>query len=281
MNTPSRQSILCPNCRKLISGDETRCPYCGTTAPGSVWRNNPIAKGFYHPDSLVKGIIGINVVMFAVCLLFNPMGMRMSLNPLTALAPSDNSLLLLGATGTLPIDRFGRWWTLLSANYLHGGLLHILFNMLAFRQLAQLVAREYGGYRMAAIYTLGGVAGFAVSYLAGVVLTIGASAAVCSLMGALLYYGKSRGGLYGRIIYRQVGGWAVGLFLFGVIVPGINNWGHGGGLAAGALLGFLLGYAEKKPESSGHRALAGICAAATLGVLVWAVATGIYYRMAG
>jgi rhomboid protease GluP len=132
---------------------------------------------------------------------------------------------------------------------------------------------------MVAIYTIGGVAGFLVSYLAGVVLTIGASAAVCSLMGAVLYYGRSRGGIYGRIVYRQVGGWAIGLFVFGMIVPGINNWGHGGGLAAGALLGFFLGYTEKRLESGAHRLLAGICTAATLLVLVWAVATGVYYRV--
>ena len=271
--------MLCPNCRKLISADEPRCPYCGTSAPGSVWRNNPLAKGFYHPDLLIKGIIGLNVAMFAICLLFNPMGTHMSLNPLTALAPSDRSLLLLGATGTLPIDRFGRWWTLLSANYLHGGLLHILFNMLAMRQLAQLVTREFGTYRFVAIYTIGGIAGFLASYLAGVPLTIGASAAVCSLMGALFYYGKSRGGIYGRIIYRQVGGWVVALFIFGLVVPGINNWGHGGGLLAGALLGALLGYSEKIPEKRYHRLLAGACAAATVLVLVWAVATGVYYRL--
>jgi rhomboid protease GluP len=248
------------------------------SAPGSIWRSNPLARGFYSPDLLIKGIVALNVAMFAISLLFNPMGTRMSLNPLTALAPSDNSLLLLGATGTLPIDRFGRWWTLLAANYLHGGLLHILFNMLAMRQLAQLVAREFGTYRLAVIYTVGGVAGFLASYAAGVPLTIGASAAVCSLMGALVYYGRSRGGVYGRIIYRQVGGWVVALFIFGLIVPGINNWGHAGGLLAGGALGLLLGYSEKTPENRSHRFLAGICTAATLLVLVWAVGTGVYYR---
>ncbi len=281
MSAPPRQSLLCPACRRLISADEPRCPYCGTLAPGSAWRNNFLARGFHHPDTLIKAIIGINVAIFAVCLLFNPLETRLSLNPLTALAPSDRSLMLLGATGTLPIDRFGRWWTLLSANYLHGGLLHILFNMLALRQLAQLAVREFGPYRMAAIYTIGGVSGFLASYLAGVLLTIGASAAVCSLMGALIYYGRSRGGIYGRIVYRQVGGWAVGVFLFGLVVPGINNWGHGGGLLAGILLALVLGYNEKKPESGGHRALAGVCAAATFLVLGWAVATGVYYRMGG
>ena len=153
--------------------------------------------------------------------------------------------------------------------------------MFAFWQLAPLVAREYGNYRTFIIYTLGGACGFLVSYLAGVTFTIGASAAVCSLIGATLYYGKSRGGLYGQIIYKQVGGWAVGIFIFGFLVKEINNWAHGGGMLAGILLGVLLGYREKKPETSLHRALATSCVVVTVSTLIWALFSGIYYRMTG
>ena len=151
--------------------------------------------------------------------------------------------------------------------------------MMAFKQLAPFIIREYGTYRMAIIYTVGGVLGFAVSYLAGVMFTIGASAAVCSLIGAALYYGKSRGGPYGQAIYRQVGGWVLALFLFGFLVPGINNWGHGGGIVAGALLGFLLGYQERVKERFFHKTIAGICVILTVAVLGWAVVSGIYYRL--
>jgi rhomboid protease GluP len=217
--------------------------------------------------------------MYLISLLLNPLFSSLSINPLTFLSPSDTSLLLMGATGTIPIDRYHRWWTVLSANYLHGGILHIFFNMMAFRQLAPLVIREYGVHRMFIIYTIGGIAGFGVSYLAGVRLTIGASAAVCALIGAILYFGKSRGGVYGNAVYRQIGGWAVGLFLFGLLVPGINNWGHGGGFVAGALLGFLLGYQEKVREKFIHKAVAGLCMILTLLILSWAVVSGIYYRM--
>ena len=174
-------------------------------------------------------------------------------NPLTLLSPGSQGLLIFGATGTIPIDRMGRWWTLLSANYLHGGILHILFNMLALRQIAPLIIREYNISRMFILYTLGGIAGFAISYLAGVKFTIGSSAAVCSLIGAALYFGKSRGGLYGQAVYRQVGGWVIGIFAFGILVPGINNWGHAGGILAGVLLGALLGYREKRQEAGWHR----------------------------
>jgi rhomboid protease GluP len=217
--------------------------------------------------------------MYAISLFLNPLASSLSLNPLTFLSPDNRSLLLLGATGTVPINLYHRWWTLISANWLHGGILHIFFNMMAFRQLALLVIREYGIFRMIIIYTMGGLIGFLVSYFAGVTLTIGASAAVCALIGALLYYGKSRGGVYGRTIYRQIGGWAVALFLFGFLVPGINNWGHGGGVIAGGLLGFLLGYAEKAKENLVHKTIAAACVIVTLTTLGWAVVSGIFYRI--
>ncbi len=211
-------------------------------------------------------------------LFFNERMPGLSLNPLIALSSENRSLFFLGATGTIPIDRFHRWWTLISANYLHGGILHILFNMIAFRQLAHFVIKEYGAYRMFTIYTLGGVLGFGVSYLAGVTFTIGASVSVCSLMGAIIFYGKSRGGIYGKAILTQISGWAIGLFIFGLMVPGINNWGHGGGMAAGSLLGFLLGYQEKEQETAYHKRFAIGCAVLTALILVWAVFTGIYNR---
>jgi rhomboid protease GluP len=117
-----------------------------------------------------------------------------------------------------------------------------------------------------------------VSYLAGVQLTIGASAGVCGLVGATLYYGKSRGGVYGSAIYKQVGMWVIIMFVFGLLAPGINNWGHGGGLIGGALLGYLLGYGERKRETAFHKTLAAVCLAATGLVLAWAVLNSLYYR---
>jgi rhomboid protease GluP len=278
MTTRQRQSILCPNCRKLISGDESRCPYCGIARPGSWWKNNAWTRFFVSADQIVKAIVFLNLGMYVISLLFYPWSSGFSLNPLSLFSPSNRSLLILGATGTIPIDRFHRWWSLLTANYLHGGILHILFNMIALRQIAPLVIREYGVHRTVILYTLSGVIGFWVSYLGGVAFTIGASAAVCGLIGASLYYGKSRGGIYGQAIYKQIGAWALGLFIFGLLVPGVNNWGHGGGIVAGAILGFLLGYQERRKETFIHRILAGFCISLTLMILGWAIASSIYYR---
>jgi rhomboid protease GluP len=278
MANKERRSILCPNCRKLISVDEPRCPHCGIAHPGSWWKNNIGARVFFGTEQLIKWIIYINVAMYVATLLLYPWSSGLSLNPLALLSPSNKGLILLGATGTIPIDQLGRWWTLISANYLHGGIFHILFNMIALSQIAPLVIREYGVHRMLILYTLSGAIGFFISYLAGIAFTIGASAAVCGLIGAALYYGKSRGGIYGQTIFKQIGGWALGIFLFGFLMPGINNWGHGGGICAGAALGFVLGYHERARERLYHRILAGLCIVVTVLILVWALASGMYLR---
>jgi rhomboid protease GluP len=96
-----------------------------------------------------------------------------------------------------------------------------------------------------------------------------------------LYYGKSRGGLFGKAIYRQVGGWAIGIFIIGLLIPGINNWGHGGGMAAGVLLGFVLGYREHSEEQPWHAMLAMLCVAATGVVLFWMLWSGLLSNVLG
>ncbi|BBO72863.1 rhomboid family intramembrane serine protease [Desulfosarcina widdelii] len=280
MNNPasSKGPLLCPRCRKLVSADESRCPYCGLTAPGSRWRHGLGTSLLMDGNRLIRAILVVNVVFYLLTLMLSGRGMHLSANPLAFLAPSSRGLMALGATGTIPIDGYHRWWTLIAASYLHGGLLHILFNMLAFRQLAPFIVQTYGTHRMLAIYTLTGAAGFLLSYLAGVRFTIGASAAICGLIGAALYYGKSRGGLYGQAVYRQVGGWALFIILFGFIVPGINNWAHGGGMVTGILLGLALGYRERKRETAVHRWLGILCFFSTLFVLVWAVFSALVLR---
>jgi len=255
--------------------DESACPYCGMAHPGSLSWTQSLSGLFSNPEKTVRVIIIVNAAMFILSLLLNPSRAGLSMNPFAFLSPDHRSLVLLGETGAIPIGQWGRWWTLITASYLHGGVLHILFNMMALKQIAPLIFHEYGFSRLAAIYTLGGALGFFVSYLAGIPFTIGASASVCSLIGSALYYGKSRGGAYGEAIYSQLGGWVLGIFAFGFLMPGINNWGHGGGLLGGVLLGFLLGYREKRPESIGHVLLGWVCVVGTVAALGWGSITGL------
>ncbi len=221
-----------------------------------------------NSDKLIKTFIWVNIVIFAASLLLSGKGAQWTINPFTALSPSLNSLVFLGASGRVPIEQYHQWWSLLTANWLHGSLVHLIFNLTALSQISPLVIREFGLHRMVVIYTLSGVFGFYLSYLAGVMVTIGASAAICGLIGATLFFGKSRGGYYGQAVFKQTSGWVIGLVVFGFLIPNINNWGHGGGLAAGIFLAWLLGYNEKRLENRFHRALSWSMLAITAVILV-------------
>lgn len=271
-----KKSMLCPQCRRLISSDEQVCPYCGTTSPGSLWKRGVFGGFSLFRVDPVKTIIAVNVAFYLLSLLLNPAALGLSTNPMTFLSPADGSLFLLGATGTLPITAYGRWWTLISASFLHGGLLHIFFNMMALRQLAPFILDEFGFHRFAILYLWTGVAGFFLSFLAGVPFTIGASASLCGLIGAILYYGKSRGGFYGEQIYRQAMGWVVGLVLFGLFFSGINNWAHGGGLVSGIFIAFLTGYRDRTTERPLYRILGTASILLTAAILLWAVIQAVY-----
>ncbi|MDM8538668.1 rhomboid family intramembrane serine protease [Desulfobacterales bacterium HSG17] len=279
MTSKPRGSILCPNCRKLISTDEPKCPFCGIGNPGSGFKNNFLIRGFDSGEQLIKAIIYINAGIYLLSLLLYPPHIDLS-NPFNAFAPDNYSLLLLGATGTIPIGGLNHWWSLVSAGYLHGSLLHVVFNMLAFRQIGTLVINLYGINRMIIFWFFSGIIGYMVSYLAGIKLTIGASAAICGMIGAALFYGKSRGGLFGQAVYKQISAWVFGIFLIG-LMPGINNWGHGGGILAGILLGFLFKYQEKRRDNFFDKALAGFCIVITLIILIWAVGAGLFNRIFG
>jgi rhomboid protease GluP len=204
-------------------------------------------------------------------------------NPLTILSPHPNILFLLGAAGAQPVFIEGRWWTVLSAGWLHGGILHIVFNMLWVRQLGPATADIYGPGRMVIIYTIAGIAGFALSSAAGYFLgwmpipflrgayqTVGASASIFGLLGALVHYGK-RGG--SSMIRSEAMGYATTLFIMGFILPGVDNYAHGGGFIGGYLASLWLD--PLKPERMDHLVGAALCLVLTLLAIVASVVTAL------
>jgi rhomboid protease GluP len=82
----------------------------------------------------------------------------------------------------------------------------------------------------------------------GIRLTIGASGSIFGLLGAIVSYGRMRGGTFGSEIYRQTLQSAIVLFLFGFFMPGVNNWAHGGGFIGGYLAAMLVGHSEASTE---------------------------------
>jgi rhomboid protease GluP len=263
-------SSLCYACGKINRVDAPVCFHCGRRNPGLWGFGGSIGRVVGNLD-FARAVIAVCVVAYVASLLLDLSSATRMRGLFGLLAPSSGALNALGMTGAYPWAA-GRWWTLLTAIYLHGGLLHLLFNLLWVRQLAPEVEELFGRARLMVIFTAGGVLGFVVSNVAGVALSVGASGAIFGLLGALVSYGRSRGGAFGVAIMRQYGHWALILFVLGFFLPGVNNLAHAGGFAGGFLAGMLLSPRERRPERTLDALLGG--AALGLTVLSFVLALG-------
>jgi rhomboid protease GluP len=243
-------SSLCPNCGKLNSVNAPVCFYCGWRNPG-LWGFGPVVVRFLREMDFARIVTVLSVGAYVLSLLLDVRSVLHPRGPFGILAPSSASLDALGITGAYAWAR-GRWWTFITAIYLHGNLLHLVFNMLWINQLASVVEELYGRSRFILIFTWAGALGFIVSSAVGVPFTLGASGSVFGLLGAMVAYARSRGGLFGMSILRQYGMWALILFILGFLMPGVNNFAHAGGFAVGFLLGVLLGHSDAYRERSIH-----------------------------
>ena len=258
----SRRAILCPSCGRLTNPDASECLICGRRHPGMWGLTNVLDRVFRGRD--VTGVITIVcVAVYVLCLLRDPAGALRPQGIFGILSPSNGALFDLGATGALPMQH-GRWWTLFTAIYLHGGLLHLIFNIMWIRQLGPAVEELFGRARLAIIFTVAGVVGFVVSNALGIPFTVGASGSIFGLLGAMVAFGRRRGGTYGQLVLRQYGQWALVLFVLGFFMSGVNNWAHGGGFVGGLAAGFLLSFESARRESGLDRLLAAGCIALTV-----------------
>jgi rhomboid protease GluP len=273
-------AIVCPSCGKLVGVNDERCLNCGRWRPG-MWGVAPILRRLGQDFGFTPAVIVGCAVLYVISLVMDPAGIGMR-GVFDILAPSNKSLFLLGASGAIPVFELDRWWTVLSAGWLHGSLLHIAFNMLWVRALAPETAEAYGPARMVIIYTAASVVGFTASSLvghflfflprliAGAPFTIGASAGIFGLLGAMVHYGQRRGS---SVVGRQALTYAVILALFGFVMPGVDNWAHLGGFAGGYAMSFWLD--PWKEERLDHVIGAFACLGATVAAVVASVLTGL------
>jgi rhomboid protease GluP len=189
------------------------------------------------------------VALYIATLVFDPASALRPRGIFDVFAPSNRALWAFGAAGAIPWQA-GHWWTVLTAIYLHGGILHILFNLLWVRSLGPEVENVYGPARLVVVFTVSGVAGFVLSNAFDVPFTVGASGSIFGLLGALVAYGRKRGGAFGRLLLQQYGQWALVLFISGFIMSGVNNFAHAGGFIGGFVSGLVLSLAERRAETT-------------------------------
>lgn len=263
-------SVVCPYCGKLVGVKDRECWNCGRRNPG-MWGFAPILRRFGYNLDFVNIVTWGCVGLFIATLLFDPRGIRPS--GMSFFAPSSSSLFAFGASGYIPVVAAGRWWTLLSAAWLHGGILHILFNLLWVRQLAPATSSLYGTSRTVIIYTVSSITGFLLSTLMGTQLTIGASASIFGLLGAMVLYGRKGGVSH---ISKQAMTYAAVLFVFGLIFPGIDNYAHLGGFLGGLGTAWLLD--PLKEEKAEHFIGAALCLVCTaLSILFSVILSSRYF----
>jgi rhomboid protease GluP len=228
-------------------------------------------------------VVGACVALWLVTLLTSIAASGQGLgggNLLSALSPSGEVLFVFGASGALPVFRYGRWWTVLSAGWLHAGLLHVAMNMYWVWQMGPAITELFGPSRTVIIYTVGGVAGFTFSTLAGAYLpnlpllhpgtfTVGASAPVFGLIGALYHYGRTTSSAVKQMALSIM----LQALVFGLLVPGIDNFAHIGGLIGGYLTSAVLNPMTR--ERGDHTIIALVCLVASALAIIASVVTGL------
>jgi rhomboid protease GluP len=274
-------SVVCTSCGSLVGVRDEKCFNCGRRNPG-LWGFAPLLRSLGNDLGFVVLVMWGSGGLYIISLLLSGQSIGMGGSLLGILAPSSQSVFLLGASGALPVFGFGRWWTILSAGWLHGSLLHIIFNMMWVRDLGPVVADVFGAGRMVIIYTISGACGFLLSSMAavylpplpllraGAQLTLGASAAIFGLLGALVYYGRRTGS---SLVRGQAVRYAVILGIFGLIMPGIDNFAHAGGFAGGYVASRFLD--PLRPETIDHIVMALLCLLAVVVSIVASVWTGL------
>ena len=199
-------------------------PKRGKAPKGENFRLDP------KPPYVTYTILTINIIVWLIMTVFGFIfGLDRSLQ-----------LLIFGAKVNKLIAA-GQYWRLFTPMFLHVGIMHLFFNSYALYVYGPVVEKLFGKFKFTIIYILSGAMGSLLSYVFSPSNAAGASGAIFGLMGALLYFRKTK-----KNVYEQVFG--AGLFIvivinlfYGFIEPGIDNWGHIGGLLGGLLAARGLG----------------------------------------
>ncbi|MGH9744234.1 MAG: rhomboid family intramembrane serine protease [Candidatus Acidiferrum sp.] len=246
---------ICPACGSLVGINATRCHVCGTSLRFSLAAFSKKFSGVFgdHVAPMTTALLVANFLMLGVSwLAYAAIGKGGGLTILWGL--SGEPQYQLGASFGPAIFYGHEWWRLVTAQFLHGGLIHIGFNMMALMQIGPAVEEVYGSARYLFLYIVTGAFGYVMSSLTGH-FSLGASAGLLGLVGLMLAITTKRGGSQMRELRSRLITAIVILFALGFTgFMAMDNWAHGGGLVAGFLLGKL--FVDRQPASAGERRMA-------------------------
>lgn len=231
---------MCPNCRAFITTDDKVCPYCDMRLgpPAAKRRSSFDNDSFFASARFTTVVILlINAGLYVATALFS---MRMTGGE-GGFDVDGQTLFLFGAKARDYILA-GQWWRLITAGFLHGGILHILMNSWVIFDLGATVEEIYGTSRFLVIYFVSTIGGFLASMWYSPALSVGASAALFGLIGAMIAAGMRSSTPLASAMRAHYTQWAIWGLAIGLL-PGFrtDNAAHIGGLAAGFVLGYVAG----------------------------------------
>ncbi len=245
---------ICPNCRAFISNADRVCPYCEFQLAPPV-ESKPRrtiqldSGGMFSSGRFVTMIILlINFGLYAATTIYSMKGA--SGEGLT-LDIDAATLRMFGAKWPQAQFEAGQWWRLVTAGFLHGGVIHILFNSWALFDLGAMVEQIFGARRYIVIYFVTTVCGFLASTFWSPITSIGASAGIFGLIGAMIALGTKSRTAMGDALRSHFLQWAVYGIVMSIFLSG-DNAAHIGGLASGFAIAWVAG-TPRAAESPGER----------------------------
>jgi membrane associated rhomboid family serine protease len=235
--------VHCTRCGKPICTDCMRpaavgyqCPECVDEAAKSLPRSRRVLV-MGTPGPVTRVLVALNLGIFIAEL---ATGGQLGVDLSSSFA---SRLVTWGGLQPLQIAFHGEYYRLITATFLHGGLLHVALNMYVLWILGSMLEPPLGSGRFAAVYFVSGLVASATSYWLGPVqqLGVGASGAIFGLLGAWVAFAyRRRDTAFGASQLRQALFW-VGLnFVLGFTVGGIDNFAHLGGLVGGIVTGAIV-----------------------------------------
>jgi rhomboid protease GluP len=208
-------------------------------------------------------ILAVNLVAFSLMIIHGAIAGR----GFQAFFSPDGYLLLHAGGQYWPLVLTeGEWWRCLTYAYTHGGVIHLLFNMMVLYQVGPAIETEIGTLRFVTLYTVTALT----ATLAGlawhpIVPVVGASGSLFGLIGFAIVYYHRIGGPSAHNLRNFMLRWAAFAFVFGLVV-GADNAGHLGGALGGAALGAVLplGIRGRMTLRPLFNVLGGLCIAATV-----------------
>src|SRR2546421_4272634 len=242
---------ICPACGALVGISATRCHECGASLRFSLAALSKKLSGLFGEQEtpVTSALLVANILMFGISwvALVNEGGGG-GFRILWGMG--GETVYRLGASHPFPVFVGHEWWRLVTAMFLHGGLIHIGFNMMSLMQLGPALEELYGSARYLFLYVATGAFGFLISAWFGN-FSLGASGALLGLVGVMLAITTRRGGAYMRELRSRLISSVVILFILGFSGVGIDNYAHFAGLLAGFGLGKL--FADRQPMNASER----------------------------